>query len=59
LTGDEESLFFNDGRRRIDFVLSYQTGNKAPDVKKTRKRASFQEQMESQGIDFELHTKPV
>ncbi|XP_055352168.1 anoctamin-4-like [Paramacrobiotus metropolitanus] len=60
VTGDDDTLFFRDGQRRIDFVLVYRTGGvKAVDHKREQQRADFQEEIELQGIDFEQEVKSI
>ena len=60
-TGDEESLFFRDGRRRIDFVLVYQTGTKAAAIehKRAEKRVIFERSMRKEGIEIETSVQAV
>ncbi|XP_043564623.1 anoctamin-6 isoform X1 [Chiloscyllium plagiosum] len=64
--GNEDSIFFADGQRRIDFVLVYEEERRKPGDKKRmrsilsrkRKRAFFQENLMKEGIQIEA-TKSV
>ncbi|XP_078075848.1 anoctamin-6 isoform X2 [Mustelus asterias] len=59
--GDEDSIYFADGQRRIDFVLVYQEEHKKPGDKKKmrsilsrkRKRAVFQQNLRTSGLEIE------
>ncbi|XP_072341166.1 anoctamin-6 [Scyliorhinus torazame] len=59
--GNEDSVFFVDGQRRIDFVLVYEEEHKKPGDKKRmrsilsrkRKRAFFQENLKMSGLEIE------
>lgn len=48
-------MFFNDGRRRIDFVLAYQPNNSDADLeqKRSRKREHFEAQLLRNGLELE------
>ncbi|XP_051974367.1 anoctamin-6-like [Xyrauchen texanus] len=58
--GNPDSLFFNDGRRRIDFVLVYEDESKNISEKKTsilrrklRRREYFEASLMSMGLELE------
>ncbi|XP_038637284.1 anoctamin-6 isoform X2 [Scyliorhinus canicula] len=59
--GNEDSVFFVDGQRRIDFVLVYEEETRKPGDKKRmrsilsrkRKRAFFQQNLKMSGLEIE------
>ncbi|XP_067906491.1 anoctamin-6 isoform X2 [Heterodontus francisci] len=59
--GNEDTVFFSDGQRRIDFVLAYEEEQKKPGDQKRmrlilsrkRKRAFFQENLKKVGLQIE------
>ncbi|XP_043289044.1 anoctamin-4 isoform X2 [Venturia canescens] len=58
---DPETLFFRDGRRRIDMVLVYQEENEGvmteTEAKKRQQRKVFQENLLKEGLQLELEPK--
>lgn len=56
---DAETLFFKDGRRRVDFILVYQTGNRSIDRRRALRRANLEEHMREEGLQLEVETRPV
>ena len=59
MNDDADTLFFNDGRRRVDFVLVYQTGNRSIDRRRALRRANIEEHMRKEGLQLETETRPV
>lgn len=49
-------MFFRDGKRRIDFVLSYQDSDKH---EKTTKREVFEKNLAEEGLELEYEDKKV
>uniref|UniRef100_UPI00398EB6FE anoctamin-6 isoform X1 n=1 Tax=Pristiophorus japonicus TaxID=55135 RepID=UPI00398EB6FE len=64
--GNEDSVFFVDGQRRIDFVLAYEDEQRKPSdhkrmraiLSRKRKRAFFQENLKKVGLQIEA-TKSI
>lgn len=56
---DPESLFFNDGRRRIDFVLAYKTNTGSNEDKRKKRREVFEENLRNDGLELEVEEKKV
>ncbi|KAK0176228.1 hypothetical protein PV328_000382 [Microctonus aethiopoides] len=58
---DPETLFFRDGRRRIDMVLVYQEESEGVmteiEAKKREQRRTFQENLLKEGLQMELEPK--
>ncbi|XP_035456475.2 anoctamin-5 isoform X2 [Spodoptera frugiperda] len=57
---DPESLFFRDGKRKIDIVLAYEEDPMATSESEIRKRAyrkTFHENLEKEGLELELEDK--
>jgi len=52
----DKSLYFEDGRRRIDIVLVYQEDKEGPAKEITEKRLQFQEELVGQGLQLETST---
>lgn len=52
---DNESLYFNDGKRSIDFVLAWQAAEERNTEEKIReiKRAIFEENLRHEGLELE------
>lgn len=51
-----ETLFFDDGRRRIDFVLVYKD---TKDGNKAQHRRHFEDNLINEGIEIEVEDKEV
>ncbi|XP_059834473.1 anoctamin-6 isoform X1 [Hypanus sabinus] len=59
--GNEDSVFFADGQRRIDFILVYEEEQKKPGdqkrmrsiISKKRKRVCFQDNLKKSGLEIE------
>ncbi|XP_055345444.1 anoctamin-5-like [Paramacrobiotus metropolitanus] len=56
---DADTLFFTDGKRRVDFVLVYQTGSRSIDSRRALRRTNFEEHMKKEGLELEIDTKPL
>ncbi|XP_071112363.1 anoctamin-4-like isoform X7 [Haliotis cracherodii] len=54
---DPESLYFNDGRRRIDFVLAYKTNTGSNEDKRKKRREVFEENLINEGLQLEVEEK--
>ena len=52
-----ESLYFTDGKKRIDMVLAFEDHDENP--KKVKKREVFEKHLRDQGLHLELETKSV
>ena len=52
-----ESLYFTDGKKRIDMVLAFEDHDGNP--KKVKKREVFEKHLRDQGLHLELETKSV
>lgn len=52
---ENESLYFNDGKRSIDFVLAWKTAEERNTEEKMReiKRAIFEENLRNEGLELE------
>lgn len=52
---ENESLYFNDGKRSIDFVLAWKTADERNTDEKIReiKRAIFEENLRNEGLELE------
>ena len=59
MTDDADTLFFNVGRRRVDFVLVHQTGNRSIDRRRALRRANLEEHMRKEGLQLKIETRPV
>ncbi|XP_046544357.1 anoctamin-4-like isoform X4 [Haliotis rubra] len=57
LKTDPESMFFNDGRRRIDFVLAYKTNTGSNEEKRKKRRDVFEENLRNEGLELEIEEK--
>ncbi|KAM4617454.1 anoctamin-5 isoform 1-T1 [Discoglossus pictus] len=54
----KDSIFFRDGIRRIDFVLSYtEDPNKESDKKKMERRKEFEKNLQMSGVELETEDK--
>ncbi|GAB0099220.1 Anoctamin [Sergentomyia squamirostris] len=54
-----ESLYFADGKRSVDFVLVWKRSDHdltALDEQRSKKRAIFEENLENEGLDLEMET---
>lgn len=56
LQDSRKTLYFNDGKRRIDYVLAYVADGNAD---KARKRDFFQESLKGQGLELETADRSV
>uniref|UniRef100_A0A3P9AIN2 Anoctamin n=1 Tax=Esox lucius TaxID=8010 RepID=A0A3P9AIN2_ESOLU len=52
----KDSVFFRDGKRRIDFVLSY-TDDRAGDNKKQERRKEYEANLQKAGLELETEDK--
>ncbi|KAJ8002519.1 hypothetical protein DPEC_G00159750 [Dallia pectoralis] len=52
----KDSVFFRDGKRRIDFVLSY-TDDRAGDNKKQERRKEYESNLQKAGLELEIEDK--
>ncbi|XP_046368933.2 anoctamin-4-like isoform X7 [Haliotis rufescens] len=59
LKTDPESLYFNDGRRRIDFVLAYKTNTGSNEDKRKKRREVFEENLRNDGLELEIEEKKL
>lgn len=52
---DDESLYFNDGKRSIDFVLAWKTAEERTTVERIKeiKRAIFEDNLRTEGLELE------
>lgn len=52
---ENESLYFNDGKRSIDFVLAWQKAEERTTTEKIKeiKRAIFEENLRNEGLELE------
>ncbi|XP_067675850.1 anoctamin-4-like isoform X9 [Haliotis asinina] len=56
---DPESMFFNDGTRRIDFVLAYKTNTGSNEEKRKKRREVFEENLRNEGLELEVEEKKL
>lgn len=56
LVAKRETLFFRDGKKRIDFVLAYRDGE---DAHKKEKRDIFEKNIMEEGMEIEYEDKLV
>lgn len=54
-----DTLFFTDCKRRVDFVLVYQTGSRSIDQRRAMRRANLEDFLKKEGLQFEIDVKPV
>ncbi|XP_067675849.1 anoctamin-4-like isoform X8 [Haliotis asinina] len=59
LKTDPESMFFNDGTRRIDFVLAYKTNTGSNEEKRKKRREVFEENLRNEGLELEVEEKKL
>ncbi len=52
-------MFFNDGKRRIDFVLAYKTNTGSNEEKRKKRREVFEENLINEGLQLETEEKKV
>lgn len=55
----EETMYFNDGVRRIDYVLAYEPGTTADKENRRAKREYFQKELEKEGLQLEFEAAEV
>ena len=57
----EDNMFFNDGVRRIDYILAYEPGAYQGDREENRvhKRKYYQGQLEKEGLELEYEPAEV
>ncbi|KAL0968812.1 hypothetical protein UPYG_G00272210 [Umbra pygmaea] len=53
----KDSVFFRDGKRRIDFVLAYTDDNKTADNRKQERRKEYEANLQKAGLDLETEDK--
>lgn len=55
----EETMYFNDGVRRIDYILAHEPGTTAEKENRIAKRAYFQKELEREGLQLEFESAAV
>ncbi|XP_068116453.1 anoctamin-5 isoform X3 [Hyperolius riggenbachi] len=53
----KDSIFFRDGIRRIDFILSYMDDHSKDAEKKIERRKEFEQKMQEAGLELEVEDK--
>jgi anoctamin-4 len=53
-------MFFDDGKRRIDYILAYREGDDDDKMtKKSQRREIFEEALIEEGLELEMEDKKV
>ena len=58
MINEKATLFFRDGKKKIDYVLAYEPGDNE-DVKKQQRRKTFEKNLIEEGLELEHEGKEV